>query len=153
MSAPLPELRALASSGPVHFVGVGGAGMFALAELLLRSGGRVSGCDLRDSRNLRELEDRGARVWRGHDTAHLDEAVALVVTAALPADHPEVVAARERGIPVLKRARALGSWVNEGRVVAVAGTHGKTTTTALATEMLAAAGLDPTGVVGGRVSG
>jgi UDP-N-acetylmuramate--alanine ligase len=127
--------------------------MFALAELLLRSGGRVSGCDLRDSRNLRELEDRGGRIWRGHDTDHLDDAVALVVTAALPADHPEVVAARKRGIPVLKRARALGSWVNEGRVVAVAGTHGKTTTTALATEMLAAAGLDPTGVVGGRVSG
>jgi len=145
------DLRALARTGPVHFAGVGGAGMVALAELLLRSGVPVSGCDLRDGENLRALEARGATVFVGHDPRHLDGVAALVVTAALPADHPETAAARERGIPVLKRAQALGSWVNSGQVLAVAGTHGKTTTTALATEMLAAAGLDPTGVVGGRV--
>ena len=145
------DLRALARTGPVHFAGVGGAGMVALAELLLRSGVTVSGCDLRDGENLRALGARGATVFVGHDPGHLDGVAALVVTAALPADHPEIMEARKRGIPVLKRAQALGSWVNSGQVLAVAGTHGKTTTTALATEMLAAAGLDPTGVVGGRV--
>ncbi len=146
------DLRELAGSGPVHFAGVGGAGMYALAELLLRSGCPVSGCDVRDGRNVRELRELGARVSVGHDASHLDDAVALVITSALPADHPELLAAHERGIPVLKRAQALGAWVNPGRVVAVAGTHGKTTTTALATEILARAGLDPTGLVGGRVA-
>src|SRR5690606_31000577 len=89
----------------------------------------------------------------GHAAHHVDGAAALVITSAIPADHPEVVRARQRGIPVLKRAAALGAVVNRGRVVAVAGTHGKTTTTAMATEALAAAGFDPTGLVGGTVAG
>ncbi len=152
MNGTAVDVRALASRGPVHFMGAGGAGMCALAELLLRSGVRVSGCDLKDSVNLQDLARLGATVSLGHDPEHVEGASVLVVTSAVPADHPELVRARERGVPVLKRAEALGAWVNRGRLVAVAGTHGKTTTTAMATEILAVAGHDPTGVVGGRVS-
>ncbi len=146
------DLRALAGQGPVHFMGVGGAGMCALAELLIRSGGQVSGCDVKDSRALQDLAQLGGDVHVGHDAAHVDGAAALVLTSAVPGDHPELLRAMELGIPVMKRARALGAWVNRGRLVAVAGTHGKTTTTAMATEMLVAAGMDPTGLVGGRVA-
>jgi UDP-N-acetylmuramate--alanine ligase len=146
------DLRALVQEGPVHFIGVGGAGMCALAELLVRRGGRVSGCDLKDSRVLRELEALGAEVSVGHDPEHVEEATAVVVTAAVPVNHPELLRAHERGIPVLKRAQALGAWVNQGKVLAIAGTHGKTTTTAMATQILAAAGREPTGLVGGRVA-
>jgi len=102
---------------------------------------------------MRRLSDLGASVALGHDEGHVEGASALVVTSAVPQDHPELAAARRLAIPVLKRAEALGAWVSEGRVVAVAGTHGKTTTTAMATEILVRAGLDPTGLVGGRVAG
>ena len=145
------DLRALAAERPVHFMGVGGAGMCALAELLIRSGGKVSGCDVKQSQPLMDLAALGGDVHVGHDAAHAQDASAVVVTSAVPREHPELVAARTLGIPVLKRAEALGAWVNAGQLVAVAGTHGKTTTTAMATEILAEAGLDPTGLVGGRV--
>lgn len=147
----LPDLIALAHEAPVHFMGVAGAGMSALAELLVRSGGRVTGCDLRPGVVGEALSRLGVTVERGHDAKHANDAGALVVTAAVPRDHDEIAAARQRGIPVLKRAEALGSIVNRGTVLAVAGTHGKTTTTAAATAILDAAGLDPTGLVGGRV--
>lgn len=146
------DLRALASDRPVHFMGVGGAGMYPLAELLLRSGGQVSGCDAKDSPSLRRLETLGASVAVGHDAGHVTAASAVVTTAAVPEGHPELAAARAAGIPVLKRAEALGAWVAHGTVVGIAGTHGKTTTTAMTTEILAAADADPTGLVGGRVS-
>jgi UDP-N-acetylmuramate--alanine ligase len=146
------DLRSLAQTGPVHFIGIGGAGMCALAELVVRSGGAVTGCDLKESLAVRELRNLGAEIFLDHDPAHTEEASAVVVTSAVPVDHPELLRAHERGIPVLKRAQALGAWVSEGRVLAVAGTHGKTTTTAMATEILAAAGLEPTGLVGGRVA-
>lgn len=145
------DLRALSADRPVHFMGVGGAGMYPLAELLLRSGGRVSGCDAKDSRALGRLEELGAVVAVGHDPSHVRAASALVHTAAVAADHPELEAARGERIPVLKRAEALGAWVAQGTVVGIAGTHGKTTTTAMTTEILAVAGRDPTGLVGGRV--
>jgi UDP-N-acetylmuramate--alanine ligase len=132
-------------------MGVAGAGMVSLAELLLRNGWAVSGCDLEAGLGARALESLGATVIQGHDPSHVEGASALVFSAAIPLDHPEIARARELGIPILKRAEALGQWVNQGRVLAVAGTHGKTTTTAMATEILAAAGLDPTGLVGGRV--
>ncbi len=141
-----------ATEGTVHFMGVAGAGMIALAELLLRSGRSVTGCDLRPDSAARALQTVGGTVQQGHDPDHVEDASVLVVTAAVPDDHPEILRARELGIPVLKRAEALGEWVNQGRVVAVAGSHGKTTTTAMATEILAAAGMDPTGFVGGRVT-
>lgn len=138
--------------GTVHFMGVAGAGMISLAELFARSGLTVTGCDLQPGPAARALASWGCEVFSGHDPVHVEDASVLVVTAAVPAQHPEILKARERGIPVMKRAEALGSWVNRGRVVGVAGTHGKTTTTALVTEALAAGGMDPTGMVGGRVS-
>ena len=149
----MKSLRALARSGPLHFMGVGGAGMAPLAELMLRSGAAVTGCDLVESRAARALQHLGMPFSLGHDPAHVRGASALVVTSAVPPDHPEIVAARAADIPVLKRAEALGSWVSQGRVVGVAGTHGKTSTTAIATHLLEASGLDPTGVVGGEVAG
>lgn len=138
---------------PIHFMGVGGAGMCALAEAFLRGGSRVTGCDLAPGDSIRTLERMGARVFRGHDPGHLEGLGGLVVSSAIPSDHPEIQAAKAAGIPVLKRAEALGAWVNRGQVVAVAGTHGKTTTTAMLTHVLEAAGLDPTGFVGGEVAG
>lgn len=146
------NLVELARQGIVHFMGIGGAGMAPLAELVLRSGGRVSGCDAQENTILPALRERGIDVAVGHHPEHTERVAALVVTSAVAADHPEVVAARSRGIPVLKRAEALGSIVNRGVVVGVAGTHGKTTTTAMTTAALAAVGLDPTGLVGGRVA-
>jgi len=145
------DLLELARRGPVHFLGIGGAGMSPLAEMALLAGARVTGCDASPGPATQHLESRGAVVSQGHDPAHVAECAALVMTAAVPADHPEVAAARARGIPVLKRAQALGAIVNRGTVVGIAGTHGKTTTTTLTTAVLAAAGLDPTGFVGARV--
>ncbi len=153
MTAGSMGLRACAARGPVHFMGVGGAGMRALAELLARQGVRVTGCDAKGSGGAGDLEAVGVRVLAGHDPAHVDGAAALVHTSAIPSDHPELARARELGVPVFKRAEALGEWVADGTLVGVAGTHGKTTTTAMATEILAAAGFDPTGLVGGRVGG
>jgi UDP-N-acetylmuramate--alanine ligase len=146
------DLLQLAQRGPVHFMGIGGAGMSPLAEMALLAGVRVTGCDSSPGPATQLLEARGAVIAQGHDAAHVDDAcAALVMTAAVPADHPEVAAARARGIPVLKRAQALGAIVNHGTVVGIAGTHGKTTTTTLTTAVLAAAGMDPTGFVGARV--
>ncbi len=148
-----PGLRALAARGTIHFMGVGGAGMTPLAELVLRGGGSVTGCDLAGGTGPEALTRLGLSFTPGHDPSHVRAAAALVITSAVPAGHPEVEAAHARGVPVLKRAEALGQWVNEGRVVGVAGTHGKTTTTALVTHVLVQAGIDPTGVVGGEVPG
>lgn len=137
--------------GAVHFMGVGGAGMSALAELFAHRGRSVTGCDLRPGASTDRLRSMGVRLDEGHDPAHMQGTSTVVVTAAVPEDHPELVAARERGIPILKRAAALGAVVNDGTVLAVAGTHGKTTTTAIAAELLIAGGLDPTAFVGGAV--
>jgi UDP-N-acetylmuramate--alanine ligase len=145
------DLIGLARQKPVHFMGIGGAGMSPLAELVQRAGGMVTGCDAHLGASARSLRDAGISVEGGHDPAHVDGCAALVLTAAVPSHHPEVQAARDAGIPVLKRAQALGALVNRAQVVGIAGTHGKTTTTALATSALSAAGLDPTGLVGARV--
>jgi UDP-N-acetylmuramate--alanine ligase len=135
----------------IHFMGIAGAGMSALALLARRRGVPVSGCD-NDTSGAADLEALGVPVWRGHDPAHLDQARAVVVTAAVPTDHPELARAHARGLPVVRRADALGAVVAGATVVAVAGTHGKTTTTAMATQALAAVGRNPTGLVGGRVA-
>ena len=149
---PLPSMSLLTPSDtrPVHFVGIAGAGMSALAELFLRRGVRVTGCDAHPE-SAGDLVRLGIPVATGHDAAHLDGARALVVTSAMPKAHPELEAARARNIPVVRRAEALGEAVSGGELVAVAGTHGKTTTTVMTTEALRAAGLAPTGVAGGRV--
>lgn len=144
-------LLARDDSRPIHFVGVAGAGMSALAELLVRRGMRVSGCDaaLGPAHDLRRA---GVELFAGHDPAHVEGARALVVTSAMPRDHPELARARELGIPVIRRAEALGEAVSGGTVVGIAGTHGKTTTTVLTTEALGSAGKNPTGLVGARVA-
>ena len=144
--------RKLAETGVVHFMGVGGAGMLPLAELVQACGWQVSGCDVAASRSTDELAAQGMEFSLGHDPAHVASAAAVVATSAVPAEHPELVAAERAGIPVLKRAVALGQWVNEGRVVGVAGTHGKTTTTAMAGHVLESAGADPVCLVGGEVA-
>src|SRR5687768_11400451 len=135
---------------PVHFVGVAGAGMSALAELFVRRGAVVTGCDAAGDLTG-DLATLGIACAAGHDPAHIDGARAVVVSSALPKAHPELVRARELGIPVIRRAEALGEAVSGGELVAIAGTHGKTTTTVMTTEALASAGGEPTGVVGGRV--
>ena len=132
-------------------MGIAGAGMTPLADLLLRLGGQVTGCDNRLIPALDSLRARGAKIMSGHEASHVAGCAALIITAAVPADHPEIRAAREHGIPVIKRAQALGMLVNSSTVVAVAGTHGKTTTSTLTASVLASAGLNPTALVGGRV--
>ena len=136
---------------PVHFVGIAGAGMSALAELLVRRGVAVSGCDAHPE-GAADLVRHGVRIDAGHDPAHVEGARALVVTSAMPKSHPELERARALGIPVIRRAEALGEATTGRELVAVAGTHGKSTTTVMAAEALAAAGLDPTALVGARVA-
>jgi len=135
---------------PINFVGIAGAGMSALAELFLRRGVAISGCDAHPE-TAGDLQRLGVPV-SGHDPAHVDSARALVVTSAMPKDHPELVRARERGVPVIRRAEALGEVTVGRELVGVAGTHGKTTTTVMTAMALAAAGRDPTALVGGRVA-
>ena len=135
---------------PVHFVGIAGAGMSALAELFVRRGYRVTGCDanLGAADDLRRL---GVELFEGHDPAHVTGAGEVIVTSAMRRDHPELQRAAELGIPITRRAEALGRAVSGRELVAIAGTHGKTTTTVMTTDALQSAGLDPTGVAGGRV--
>jgi UDP-N-acetylmuramate--alanine ligase len=147
------DLLGLSRSAPIHFVGVCGAGMSALAEYVIRSGGKATGCDTKAGSVTPALRELEMPVHQGHGADHVAEASAVVATSAVPPEHPELQAARERGIPVLKRAAALGALVNAGRVIAVAGTHGKTTTTGMLASTLSEAGLDPTAFVGGRMPG
>ena len=136
---------------PIHFVGIAGAGMSALAELFVLRGIAVTGCDSH-AENASDLTARGIAIHQGHDPAHVEGARALVVTSAMPRQHPELERARALGLPVVRRAEALGEATRGTMLVGVAGTHGKSTTTVLVTEALAAAGLDPTGYVGARVT-
>ncbi|HEX4627865.1 MAG TPA: UDP-N-acetylmuramate--L-alanine ligase [Gemmatimonadales bacterium] len=136
---------------PIHFMGIAGAGMSGLALLTRQQGVAITGCD-NDPSGAADLAALGVEIWRGHDPGHAAGARALVVTAAVPGDHPELERARALGVPVVRRADALSQAVAGGTVVAVAGTHGKTTTTVMVTEALAAAGRDPTGLAGGRVA-
>jgi UDP-N-acetylmuramate--alanine ligase len=136
---------------PIHLVGIAGAGMSALAELFALRGVRVTGCDAHPE-NAPDLAARGISVCAGHSPDHVQGARALVVTSAMPREHPELRRARELGVPVIRRAEALGEVTADAMLVGVAGTHGKSTTTVLTTEALVAAGMDPTGYVGARVS-
>ena len=145
------ELFSPADRRPVHFVGIGGAGMSALASIACRRGVAVTGCDS-DPGGAADLAALGVEIREGHSPAHIDGVRAVVVTAAVPMEHPELRRARELGVPVVPRKAALAELVAGRRLVAAAGTHGKTTTTVMATEALTAAGLNPTGLAGGRVS-
>jgi UDP-N-acetylmuramate--alanine ligase len=136
-----------------HIIGIGGAGMSAMAHILLDRGARVSGSDLSDGASLEALAARGASVRVGHDAAAVAGADLVMTTSAAASDHVEIRAAHAAGIPVLKRADVWREWSAERRVVAVAGTHGKTTTTALLTLMLRAAGQQPGYLIGAEVPG
>ena len=136
----------------IHFVGIGGAGMSGIAEVLLNLGYEISGSDLTDSATLRRLAGLGIQTQVGHLASHVAGADAVVTSTAVKADNPEVLAARQRRIPVVPRALMLAELMRLKRGIAIAGTHGKTTTTSLVASVLAEAGLDPTFVIGGRLN-
>lgn len=135
-----------------HFVGVGGIGMSAIAQLALERGAVVSGCDVVESDLTRSLIERGCTIDVGHDPAHIDGVDLVVRSSAIPEDTPEIVAALRRHIPVISRARMLARLASNHRLVAISGTHGKTTTTWMAVRLLSEARLDPTATVGGMVA-
>src|SRR5256714_10038809 len=138
-------------SGRINYMGTAVAGLSGLALLAKEQAVAITGCD-NDPTGAADLAANGVEIWRGHDPGHVAGARAVVVTAAVPGDHPELERARALGVPVVRRADALSQAVAGGTVVAVAGTHGKTTTTVMVTEALAAAGRHPTGLAGGRVA-
>jgi UDP-N-acetylmuramate--alanine ligase len=136
----------------IHFVGIGGAGMSGIAEVLLNQGYAISGSDLADGPTTQRLRQLGARIHIGHDAAHIEGADCIVTSTAVKPDNPEVVAAQARLLPVVPRAIMLAELMRMRTGIAIAGTHGKTTTTSLVASVLAAAGLDPTFVIGGRLN-
>ena len=136
----------------IHFIGIGGSGMSGIAEVLLNLGYRVSGSDLADSATLQRLAGLGIQTHVGHAASHVQDADAVVTSTAVKPDNPEVLAARERHIPIVPRAVMLAELMRLKQGVAIAGTHGKTTTTSLVASVLAEAGLDPTFVIGGRLN-
>ncbi|MDO5051396.1 MAG: UDP-N-acetylmuramate--L-alanine ligase [Pseudoclavibacter sp.] len=153
MIKPDPSVRVPERLGKVHFVGIGGSGMSGIARMFLDRGETVSGSDRTENDYTRELRERGARVEIGHDAANLGDADTLVVTSALWPDNPELLAARERGLTVLHRSQAL-AWLTRGsRLVAVAGAHGKTSSTGMIATALSELGADPSFVNGGVVAG
>ena len=135
----------------IHFVGVGGAGMSGIAEVLATQGYQVSGSDLAASPVTRRLASHGVRIAIGHEAAHVEGADAVVVSTAVAPDNPEIMAARKRGVPIVPRALMLAELMRLKTGIAVAGTHGKTTTTSLIASVLAEGDLDPTFVIGGRL--
>ena len=137
--------------GPIHFIGIGGIGMSGIAEVMLNLGYAVQGSDIKANANTDRLARRGATIFVGHDEGHVLEAGAVVVSSAVRGDNPEVRSARARGIPIVRRAEMLAELMRLKYSVAVAGTHGKTTTTSLVALMLDAAGLDPTVINGGII--
>lgn len=136
----------------VHFVGIGGAGMSGIAEVMINLGFNVSGSDKADTSTVRRLKKLGATVNRGHAREHAEGADVVVVSSAIAAGNPEIEFARDARIPIVPRAEMLGELMRFRRGVAVAGTHGKTTTTSLTATVLAEAGLDPTFVIGGLLN-
>jgi UDP-N-acetylmuramate--alanine ligase len=136
----------------IHFVGVAGAGMSGIAEVLRNQGYLISGSDLSDSPTLRRLASLGIKTYVGHAESHIMDADAVVTSTAVQADNPEVLAARKRLIPVVPRAMMLAELMRLKQGIAIAGTHGKTTTTSLVASVLAEGGLDPTFVIGGRLN-
>lgn len=136
----------------IHMVGVGGAGMCGIAEILANLGFSVSGSDMDESEVIRELRRAGVEVFIGHDSINLGDAEVVVTSTAIPASNAEVIAARERNLPVIRRAEMLAELMRMKIGVAVCGTHGKTTTTSILAEILATGGKDPTYVIGGKLN-
>jgi UDP-N-acetylmuramate--alanine ligase len=144
----VPEMRRVEC---IHFVGIGGAGMSGIAEVLLNEGYRISGSDLGNNPVTERLSSLGAEIFIGHQTDNVSQASVVVASTAIDPNNPEIVAAKERRIPVVRRAEMLAELMRYRHGIAVAGTHGKTTTTALVTQIYSEAGLDPTFVNGGLV--
>jgi UDP-N-acetylmuramate--alanine ligase len=138
--------------GPVHFIGIGGIGMSGIAEIMLRIGYSVQGSDGKASANTERLEKLGAKIFIGHDAAHVEGAYAIVYSTAIKHDNPEMVAARDKRLPLVRRAEMLAELMRLQFSVAVGGTHGKTTTTSMIACLLDAGGLDPTVVNGGIIN-
>lgn len=138
--------------GPVHFVGIGGIGMSGIAEVLANLGYSVTGSDVADGANVKRLRDKGIKVAIGHKAANIDGADVVVVSTAIKRDNPELVAARAKRLPVVRRAEMLAELMRLKSCVAIAGTHGKTTTTSLVASLLDAGGLDPTVINGGIIN-
>lgn len=138
----------------VHMVGIGGAGMSGIAKVLVEQGFVVSGSDLQCNDVTRKLADQGVTVYLGHSSLNLKKGVDLVVaSSAIPNDNHELVAARERGIPIIKRGQMLANIVNDRQAIAIAGAHGKTTTTSMVYKALTGGGVDPTFILGGELQG
>ncbi len=138
--------------GPVHFVGIGGIGMSGIAEVLINLGYTVQGSDAADNANVKRLRDKGAKVSIGHAAENVDGADVLVVSSAIKPDNPELVAARARRLPVVRRAEMLAELMRLKSCVAIAGTHGKTTTTSMVATLFDAGGFDPTVINGGIIN-
>lgn len=136
----------------VHMIGIGGAGMSGIAEVLARKGHEVTGSDLKESPYTRRLREAGVRVYIGHDARQVGDAETVVISTAIPKTNPELLEARRRSIPVIPRAEALARILAEGCGIAVAGTHGKTTTTSMITHVLKSLGENPTALVGGELN-
>jgi UDP-N-acetylmuramate--alanine ligase len=144
-----PEMRRIRR---IHFVGIGGSGMCGIAEVLLNQGYEISGSDLSNNASVKRLTIAGAMVFIGHSEKNIDGADVVVKSSAVTIENPEIASAHARGIPVVRRAEMLAELMRYRHGIAIAGTHGKTTTTSLITAVLAEAGRDPTFVVGGRVN-
>ena len=138
--------------GPIHFVGIGGIGMSGIAEVLLNLGYKVMGSDVAESANVKRLRDKGIKVAIGHDAKNVDGAAVVVVSSAIKRDNPELAAARSMRLPVVRRAEMLAELMRLKSCVAIAGTHGKTTTTSMVAALLDAGGLDPTVINGGIIN-
>ena len=138
--------------GPVHFVGIGGIGMSGIAEVLANRGYTITGSDVADSANVKRLRDKGIRVEIGHEGRNIDGADVIVVSSAIKRDNPELVAARAKRLPVVRRAEMLAELMRFRNAIAIGGTHGKTTTTSMVAALLEAGGLDPTVVNGGIIN-
>src|SRR3989441_1599341 len=138
--------------GPIHFVGIGGIGMSGIAEVLINLGYTVQGSDASDSANVKRLRDKGAKISIGHSAGALGDAEVVVVSTAIKRDNPELTAARARRLPVVRRAEMLAELMRLKRCVAIAGTHGKTTTTSLVAALVDAGGFDPTVINGGIIN-
>lgn len=145
----VPEMRRIRR---IHFVGIGGVGMCGIAEVLLNQGYQISGSDIRDSAVTKRLRAMGAEIFIGHAQENITAANVVVTSTAVQEDNPEVMAARERRVPIVRRAEMLAELMRYRHGIAVAGTHGKTTTTSLLSSVFAEAKLDPTFVIGGRLN-
>ncbi len=147
-----PTMKMTAAIGPVHFVGIGGIGMSGIAEVLHNLGYTVQGSDIAESPNVLRLRDKGIEVAIGHAAENIAGATVLVVSSAVKKDNPELMAARARLLPIVRRAEMLGELMRLKQAIAVGGTHGKTTTTSLVATLLEAGGLDPTVINGGIIN-